>query len=190
MCICYTNSMNIKVIKEPNNILSKRAKLVEIPLSEEDRNMAFEMRKYIINSQDAEYLEKHPSLRPGIGLAAPQIGQSKRIICIYLPNADGITDLLLANPIITKESVKKSYLPSGEGCLSVDRQVEGLVFRSKAITVKAYDIINDVDIEFSADGLLSIALQHEIDHLNGTLFFQRINKDNPFLVIDNVEVCN
>ena len=67
----------------------------------------------------------------------------------------------------------------GEGCLSVNRDVEGHVPRYARVTVEGYDIDGN-KIKVRAREELSIAFQHEIDHLNGILFYDRINKDKPF----------
>ena len=68
---------------------------------------------------------------------------------------------------------------AGEGCLSVNREIEGHVKRYARVTVSGYDIDgNKIKIRARED--LSIAFQHEIDHLNGILFYDRIDKNKPF----------
>ena len=67
----------------------------------------------------------------------------------------------------------------GEGCLSVNREVEGHVPRYARVTVEGYDEEGN-KIGIRAREELSIAFQHEIDHLNGILFYDRINKNKPF----------
>ena len=67
----------------------------------------------------------------------------------------------------------------GEGCLSVNREVEGHVPRYARVTVEGYDIDGN-KISIRAREELSIAFQHEIDHLDGILFYDRINKQKPF----------
>ena len=68
---------------------------------------------------------------------------------------------------------------AGEGCLSVNREVEGQVLRYARVTVEGYDLEgNKIKIRARED--LSIAFQHEIDHLNGILFFDRIDKNKKF----------
>jgi peptide deformylase len=68
---------------------------------------------------------------------------------------------------------------AGEGCLSVNREVEGHVKRYARVTVEGYDIDgNKIRIRARED--LAIAFQHEIDHLNGILFYDRIDKKKPF----------
>lgn len=97
----------------------------------------------------------------GVGLAAPQIGISKRIVVIDL--GEGVIELI--NPIITKIEDETCEI---EGCLSVPGIV-GKVIRGKTITVEAVDRMqNPVNLE--VDGLLAIVIQHELDHLDGILF--------------------
>ncbi|MDV2888520.1 peptide deformylase, partial [Alkalihalophilus pseudofirmus] len=76
--------------------------------------------EYVINSQNNEMAEKY-GLRPAIGLAAPQINVSKRMIAVHVTgDKDELYSYALFNPKIISHSVEKAYLKSGEGCLSVD----------------------------------------------------------------------
>ena len=79
-------------------------------------------------------------------------------------------------------------LASGEGCLSVEDEHQGLVPRHARITVKAYDILKQEVVEFRANGYLAVVLQHEIDHLNGILFYDRINREDPWKLEENTLV--
>ena len=90
----------------------------------------------------------------------------------------------LINPRIVSESIKKSFLQSGEGCLSVDADHKGYVYRSYKVTVKAYDLLVEKDVEYVFTGFAAIVAQHEIDHLKGILFYDHIDKKNPFKVIN------
>ena len=75
--------------------------------------------------------------------------------------------------------MEKIYVTDGEGCLSVNRPVEGIVPRYARVTVEAYDMDgNKIRIRARED--LSVCFQHEIDHLNGILFIDHIDKKNPF----------
>jgi peptide deformylase len=75
------------------------------------------------------------------------------------------------------------YLSDGEGCLSVEKKVDGFVPRRMKILIEAIDMNNEnKKIKLSAHGFLAIALQHEIDHLNGILYYDHINKEDPFFV--------
>lgn len=86
-------------------------------------------------------------------------------------------------PKIISHSVERTYLQSGEGCLSVDREVPGYVPRYTRITVKATSI-NGEEVKLRLKGLPAIVFQHEIDHLNGVMFYDHINKENPFAAPD------
>ena len=79
-------------------------------------------------------------MRAGVGLAAPQVNVSKRIFALHITEMNGEPISFVAiNPKIISHSVEKTYLTSGEGCLSVDRDVEGYVPRYSRITIKAFD---------------------------------------------------
>lgn len=167
------------IIRDGHPTLREKAKEVELPISEEDRNTLKEMREFLINSQDEETANKY-GLRSGVGLAAPQINISKRMIAVYLPDdGEGKSyDLMLVNPKIASHSIQEAYLPTGEGCLSVDENIPGLVHRKNRITVKAKDIDGN-DVQMRLKGYPAIILQHEIDHLNGVMFYDYIDNDNP-----------
>ena len=91
-----------------------------------------------------------------------------------------IDEFALINPKITQKSDKMSYINGGEGCLSVeDTKYKGNVSRHNSIKVEAIDFMTDRLIEIDARGFTAIVLQHEIDHLNGIMFFDRINKMDP-----------
>ena len=145
------------------------------------------MREYLINSQDPDLSEKY-SLRPGVGLAAPQIGLDKRMIAIYVADEDGKPeyDYMLINPKVKSHSVNETFLPNCEGCLSVDEEYEGIVQRKKRIRISAQNI-NGEQIEIKAKGFLAVVLQHELDHLDGVMFYDHIDKNAPFDPTDNAQ---
>jgi peptide deformylase len=103
----------------------------------------------------------------GIGIAAPQIGVHKRLIIVDIGNNQ---PQAFFNPIITSKSFTKTE--SEEGCLSVPG-VFGIVKRHRAVTVKAQNI-SGVTQTFRVDGLSAIVFQHEIDHLDGILFIDKV----------------
>ncbi len=123
---------------------------------------------------------------PGIGLAAPQVGQSLRIIVLDVRVLDesGQLDetvmtelernikfpLRLFNPVITKKIGKTSF---EEGCLSVPGFTE-MVERFEYVEFTALDVFGK-SANFKTDGLLAVCIQHEIDHLDGKLFIDRIS---------------
>lgn len=174
-----------KIVKDTSLSLRSKSKPVVLPLENADRELILEMFEYLKNSQDPAFREKHPKVREGVGLAAPQVGVNKRMNVIYYHDVDGKeVQYALVNPRIVENSVKKTYLLAGEGCLSVDDKHEGYVPRDYKIKVKAYDVLSESDIEITARGYEAIVLQHEIDHLDGILYYDRINKANPFQAIE------
>ena len=176
--------MKIKLVKDNNPIMRKRSLEVTLPLSPEDRDIIDSMLDYVIKSQDEDYSKKH-NIRPGVGLAAIQIGQLKRMFVVHL---DEEHSYQLVNPKIIESSIKKAALEHGEGCLSVDKLHEGLVHRNYKIKMKAYDALKDEEIILTASGYLAIVLQHEYDHLDGRLFYDRIDKNNPFKPLVGEEI--
>src|SRR5918996_4772146 len=109
---------------------------------------------------------------PGVGLAAPQVGASERIIVLDIDHENpGKQVYKLINPVITRAEGEIIW---EEGCLSVvDFTAE--VRRSAQVEVIAFDE-NEKEIKIAAEGLLAVALQHEIDHLDGKLFIDRISR--------------
>lgn len=167
------------IVREGHPVLRERAEEVTFPLSAENRKLGEDLLTYLKNSHDPIISEKY-NLRAGIGLAAPQVNASKRIFALYITESEGEPLTFIAvNPKIVSHSVEKTYLSGGEGCLSVDRNVEGYVPRYARITIKAYDLEGN-EFKKRLKGLPAIAFQHELDHLNGVLFYDHINKANPF----------
>ena len=109
---------------------------------------------------------------PGIGLAANQIGVSSRVFVVNMGVESDIDNLItLINPEITAMEGSES---GEEGCLSIpDVIVE--VNRATQIEIKAVDL-NGKDIRYEASGIIARALQHEMDHLNGILFWDSLGK--------------
>lgn len=172
------------IIREGHPTLRQRSEEVAFPLSEEDRELAEDLLEYVINSQNEEMIQKY-DLRPGVGIAAPQVNVLKRIFALHFDENSGENLSLIAiNPKIVSHSVERAYLAGGEGCLSVDRAVPGYVPRYARITVKAFDL-EGKEYKLRLKGLPAIAFQHELDHLNGIMFFDHINPQNPFAEIEN-----
>lgn len=169
----------LKIVKDSNPLIRKKSVDVVLPMNEEDRKTILSMMDYLLKSQDEKYREKHPEVREGVGLAAPQIGILKKMLVIHFFSNDNEVKHALVNPKIISNSAKKCYLANGEGCLSVDIQHEGLVFRDYKIKVQAYDAIKNKDVTIVARGVEAVILQHEIDHLYGVLYYDHINKLNP-----------
>ena len=108
---------------------------------------------------------------PGVGLAAPQIGVHQRIAVIDVSAKDEMPELIVAiNPVIIHAD-GESY--EEEGCLSVPKYAAN-VRRHARVVVKALNLDGE-EITYKADDLLSIAFQHEIDHLDGILFIDHLS---------------
>ena len=146
-------------------------------ISSSDQELIDHMMEYI----DACYDDKDEELgiKAGIAIAGPQVGLMKRVIYIHFKENDIEQKYLLANPEITAHSVQIACLGDGEGCLSVDEKKNGLVPRYKRVIVKAYDLLNKKPVTIDNETILSICLQHEIDHLDGILYYDHINKKDP-----------
>ena len=176
---------DIKVLDEKNKILHQISKEVTFPVSKEDQKLAYDTIDYLIMSQDEKLAEKY-NLRAGMGMAFPQLGKLKRIFVIALVHDDGsIEKHIVCNPKIISQSEELIYVGEGEGCLSVNREVEGIVPRCARVTVEYYDFDGNIKtIRVRED--IAVAFQHEIDHLNGILFVDRIDKKNPFKDADKM----
>jgi peptide deformylase len=109
---------------------------------------------------------------PGVGLAAPQIGVSERLIVLDVKTPEGEKELItLINPEIIEA---EGRLVEEEGCLSVPGIREN-VARAERVLVRGLDL-DEQQREIEAAGLLAVAFQHEIDHLDGILFIDRISR--------------
>ena len=158
-----------------------RAKNIDctFPLSKEEKKLIEEMLEHLYLSQIEEEAEKY-DLRPGMGLAGPQVGVNKNFFVVCHEEEENVfKDYVLINPKIISHSEELIYSSGGEGCLSVNRDVEGIVPRYARITVEGYDI-NGKKVKYRAREELAIAFQHEIDHLNGILFYDHIDPKNPY----------
>ncbi|MDG2979160.1 peptide deformylase [Latilactobacillus curvatus] len=173
------------IIREGNPTLRKIAEPVTFPLSDEDRQLAADMMEFLENSQDPELAEKY-HLRAGVGLAAPQVDVSKQMSAVLVPGPDEpIFKDVIINPKIISHSVQNAALAEGEGCLSVDREVPGFVPRPDRITLRYQDLDGESH-KIRLKNYPAIVCQHEIDHLNGILFFDHINKQDPFAAPDDM----
>lgn len=108
----------------------------------------------------------------GIGLAAPQVGECVRLITVDVSGPDKREELLvLVNPRVVAWD---GEVRSEEGCLSV-KSLRSEVKRHETVTVEALDLDGN-KVSIDADGILAICLQHEIDHLDGRLFIDKISR--------------
>ena len=167
------------ILDESDNTLRKVSEEVTFPLTKTDQKNIDKMIKYLHDSQIEELSEKY-KLRPGMGLSAVQIGVLKRFYVVVHEYEEGKFDTyVLINPKIVSNSEEMIYVEEGEGCLSVNRAVEGIVPRYARVTMEAYDRDGN-KIRVRGREELAIVFQHELDHLNGIMFYDHIDKKNPF----------
>ncbi|HOJ78189.1 MAG TPA: peptide deformylase [Bacillota bacterium] len=145
--------MILKIVKEGDPVLREQAKAIP-KITKRIKKLAKDMLDTMYNAN-------------GVGLAAPQVGISERIIVIDV----GKGPIVLVNPeIIAAEGKEKDT----EGCLSIPGRSE-YVTRAAHVEVSALNLDGDT-IKVEGSGLLARALQHEIDHLNGILFIDYVKK--------------
>lgn len=146
-----------KILSYPDPELKKKAVPVTV-ITDATRQLVKDMAETMYDA-------------PGVGLAAPQIGVSQRIAVIDVSGKDESPDLLVAiNPVIV-HTEGESY--EEEGCLSVPKYAAN-VRRHARVVVKALNL-DGQEVTYKAEGLLAIAFQHEIDHLDGILFIDHIS---------------
>ena len=178
------------IIREGNPTLRAVAEEVSFPLEDENILLGEKMMQFLHNSQDPVMAEKL-GLRGGVGLAAPQLDISRRILAVLLPNPEDengnppqeayALKEVMYNPKIVAHSVQDAALADGEGCLSVDRDVPGYVVRHARVTVDYFDKDGEKH-RVKLKGYKAIVVQHEIDHINGIMFYDRINETDPFAI--------
>ena len=128
---------NIEILDEKDKRLRQKSKDVTFPLPKEDVDRIHDMIEYLQMSQIEETKEYY-NLRPGMGLAYIQLGIPKRIFVIVEELEPGkFENYIVVNPKIKSKSEEIVYIEEGEGCLSVNRPVDGIVPRNARITVEA-----------------------------------------------------
>jgi peptide deformylase len=148
----------LEIMTYPNATLARRAEEVE--------KVDEEIRKLISDMVDTLYANE------GVGLAAPQVGVSKRVIVVDARPYDPSTSLIcMVNPEIVSEG---GGVLHEEGCLSVPECVEGIK-RREWIKIRGLDE-RGREIEVEGEGMLAIVFQHEIDHLNGKVILDRMSR--------------
>ncbi len=150
--------MVLPILTYPNELLRKPTQPVTFPLSKEIVKLTKDM---------IDTVEK----ADGIGLAAPQVGKSVKVVVINLQKS-GVPLMALYNPKIVKKSFKKIEIE--EGCLSIP-DVFGLVKRPKKVTIEAQNQ-EGKKVQITDDGWIARVAQHEIDHINGVLIIDLIKK--------------
>ena len=148
----------LKIMKYGSDVLREVAQPVS-EVTDEIRKLAQDMLDTMYDSD-------------GVGLAAPQVGVSKRIIVIDVnPHDLGCEPIALINPEIVEQ---EGQVDAEEGCLSVP-DVRGEVKRAEKVSAKALNI-DGKKVRLEGEDLLARALQHEIDHLNGVLFIDHLGR--------------
>ena len=165
------------IIDDSNELIRTVSKEVELPLSKENHDLLMKMHEFLVASQDEELSEKY-DLRPAVGIAAIQLGIPKRMCAIHVLDYDEEGN-------VTKST---DYVKTGEACLSVPEDVKGYVPRHAKITVEGFDVLTNKDVKIVARGFLAICLQHELDHFDGVLYYDHINKEYPLVPIENAMV--
>jgi peptide deformylase len=152
--------MNLKIVEYPDKKLKEKSLRVE-KFDKELHVLLDEMNKMMLSSN-------------GVGLAAIQVAHAKQVLILNIPNEEGEQPeenlLEIINPIITKKSGQTTYQ---EGCLSVPAFYED-IDRYEFIGLNYQDRDGNTK-NLEADGLLAIAIQHEMDHLEGILFIERLS---------------
>ena len=170
---------NIKILNEKERVLHQKSVDAVFPLKDEDKQLITDMITYLTMSQIDEEREKY-DLRAGMGLSAVQVGFLKRIFVVVEElEKNKFKNYIVINPKVISHSEEEIFVGEGEGCLSVDRDVEGIVPRYARMTVEAYDE-NGKPYQIRVREDISIAFQHEIDNLNGILFVDKIDPKNPY----------
>ena len=173
-----------KIYTDQDPILREKCIDISLPLTDEKRQLILDMIEYLKLSQDDEFAKEH-NIRSGVGLAAPQIGYKERFFAIYFDDGDKHYEYGLVNPKIVSTSFKKGFLANGEGCLSVPKDRAGYVYRYYKITIKAFDVVSNSEVTLKLAGYPAMVFQHEYDHLDGILYYDRINKKDPNYVDPN-----
>lgn len=172
------------IINDQDKRIREKSIAIEKPYSKKDVAFVLDLLQYVKNSQDEELAEKH-NLKGAVGIAAVQVGELKRAFAVYVEDEETTHQYALINPKVLSHSTKLCYLEGGEGCLSVDEPHIGYVPRYFKIKVSGYDCVTKQDVIIQAKGYFAIVLQHELDHLDGILFYDKIDKKQPLKPIEN-----
>lgn len=170
---------NIKILDESDKRLHQVSEEVTFPLDEKTKQTIYDALDYLEMSQNEELAEKY-DLRAGMGLSFCQIGIMKRIFVVSEDFGDGTFGrYIVINPKVISHSEELIYVGEGEGCLSVNRPTTGIVPRYARMKLRAFDENGD-EYEIRVREEIAIAFQHELDHLDGIIFTDKIDNKNPF----------
>lgn len=172
------------IVKEGTPSLNEKCERIRLPLSSSDLEVAKNLFQYLIISENEEMCTKY-GIRPGVGIAAPQVGKNIRMFAMnatdFLDEKQTKYTFLVINPEIIWKSEEMTYLPGGEGCLSVTRPTEGLVTpRHLKIIAKCnlldMGTLKIKTVKLTLFGYPAIVFQHEYDHLDGILYTSKMFK--------------
>ena len=167
------------ILDEKDKRLREKSKEVVFPLKEETKQIVKDIIEFLTNSQIEEMATKY-NLRPGMGLAAIQLGIKERFfVVVHEYDEELFEDYVIFNPKLVSNSEEIIYVGEGEGCLSINREVCGIVPRYARVTLEGYDIDGN-KIRIRGREELAVAFQHELDHLDGILFTDKIDPKDPF----------
>ena len=147
----------LPTVQFPNPVLAMNCQPVQ-EINDQIRRLAADMGETMYKA-------------PGVGLAAPQVGEPIRMVVLDVSEEKNNL-MTLINPVITQRSQEQEI--GEEGCLSLPGIWEK-VSRSTEITLK-YTDLEGKEQELHADGLLAICIQHELDHLDGTVFIDHLSR--------------
>jgi peptide deformylase len=154
------------ILTVPDPILRQKAKRVKT-IDNSIKKLIADMRETLMSAN-------------GVGLAAPQVGVSLRVIVISIPHKDQKNDeYCLINPEIVRRTGERVVR---EGCLSIPGYI-GEIMRSEQVRVKGIDAAGK-ELKLRAEGLLAEALEHEIDHINGVLYVDHLESQDKLQKIE------
>ncbi|WP_381415264.1 peptide deformylase [Spiroplasma endosymbiont of Anurida maritima] len=164
--------------------IREKSQDVSFPLNKEDKYIMDKLIEFVVFSQDP-VLNEQSVVRPAVGLAAPQIGANINMYYIRFQEEldDGsieITEHALINPVITGFSKQLACIEEGEGCLSVRQDHKGFVPRCQKVIIEGYDYLQEKQVKVMARNYQAIVFQHEQEHLIGKLYYDHINKKEPY----------
>jgi peptide deformylase len=158
--------LSIRTLPDP--ILRRKARRVN--------TIGASVRKLVADMRQTLHAEPNR-----VGLAAPQVGLSLRVVVVGLPDEE---DIILINPEIVRRRGERLV---SEGCLSIPGYV-GQVARAESVTAKGHDL-SGKEIRIKAEGLLSQALEHEIDHINGVLYIDHLASMDELRKVEQEETA-
>ena len=160
----------LKLYEYPSSVLKQKSVKVDV--------VDDELRQFLDDMLETMYDSK------GCGLAAPQVGVLKRVVVIYIAHeGEEPNPIYMVNPEIVWKSEEKEV--GEEGCLSIPGQ-RAQVERYKAVKVKYVDY-DGKNQELEADDFLAIAVQHELDHLDGILYIDHISRLKRQMLLKKLE---